>query len=827
MKRVSRKKAWGTLVVVLLIAAGSYVLLDRFAAPDALPADAIVVPRDYATLSDALGAVGPNTTIVLEARDGPYLGPFIIDVQGITLMSTGGTATLTAGEGAVVLSIEADGVTIHDVAVTAGDVGIRVRGSSCRVRDVRVDRVAVGLELEGAREGSFERITICAEATGFSADSCAGNALTEIEIEGGETGLLLEGCTANRIAGVLVKEADVGISLQDSSENIASDCCVRDCAIVGVEVVGGQGNQLLGLEAISGYTGVLIQGGSQNGLFGSTVTGSEQTGVILQSTAQNRVEDCTISACETSGILLTNSEENVLLGNDVYGCTGTGVTAESSDRILCLRNRIAENGVGIEVHVSSDGRLLRNTLEDNRQTSVLLYRAERYTILDNETSSSPFGLVLVDSGDSTVMRNVLVSHRSVALAVCVGSDRAWIGDNEMCKNQVGLLLLETSRAIVSANALMENAEGVRLVDPGYGIRIEGNTFSGNAIGLSNTTTLEAVEGLLAEMGILLRDGQDERYNPQVAYNTFRRNTEFDVANTQQEALYLENNLWGSDATADPQEALVSSGVVLPAAVVAAARLSIGTSTDTAELVLGRVLQHALLGKGNDVVDLIGLGSADSATSALNAGDVDLIAWSDDRFLDTQTSSQTASTEYVWLPIAAVRGWVVVVSRGIAEQLSEPTASSLSAFTARRDEPVRIAGPSEIDDQIPDTFLTALGIDPENTDWVDAGSRDEAELLLKFGEVDAAVLDSLTETVTLSGFVLLSDVRTAFEPSTLGLLYAASVDEHMPTARGCLEDLASRLTTDVVRGLVSRVRLLHREPGDVALEFLIDEGVLAQ
>jgi len=823
MKRVSRKKAWGVLVVILVIAVGFYVLLDRFASPNELPVDTIVVPRDYATLSDALAAVGPNATIALQGGEGPYIGPYVIAVQGLRLMSTEGMATVTGGVDAAVLSIEADGVVVENIAIRDGSVGICVTGSSCRVEDVSIDSVTVGIELSGAGEGMYRTIAITADGIGVSARSGVGNTFTDITIDGGETGMLFEDCTSNETSNTVVQEADVGISIQDSIGNDVSACRIEGASIVGVEVVGGEANHLVGLGVIGGHTGVLFEGGAQSKLIKSSVLDVEQTGVLLQETAQARVEGCAIRRSAKDGILLTDSDECVLIGNIVDGCEGTGVAARSSNRLLCLRNDVRSSGIGIDMRTSDGGRLLRNTLTDNQEAAVLLYQASAHMILDNETSASPFGILLVESSDATLMRNTLSEHGSVALALCIGSDRAWISDNDIEKGRIGVLLLQTARVVLSANRLAENAEGVRLVDSEYGIRIEGNAFVRNTIGLHNADVIGGTEAILAEIGVVpvLSDG--DAFNPQVAYNVFRDNMQLDVSNSLEQLLYLEANLWGADATSDPMEAVVSSGVIVPPAAVSSTDIAIGTSTDTADVVVGRVLQHALLGQGIGVVDLVGLGSMDLAADALATGDVQLIVWLD----GTSMEAQTPSSEYRWISVPAAREWVVVVSSRVAEQLSTTSVSALSSSIRRSNDVLSIAVPRSVGDEAPEVFLDAVGLDSSSVIWTETETSEEAELLLKFGQVDAAVVDNITETVTLSGFVRLSDERTSFDASTLGLLYEMSVVDQLTVVRAFLEKLALYLTTDTVRGLVSRVRLLHREPGDVALEFLIDEGILAQ
>jgi hypothetical protein len=106
----------------------------------------------------------------------------------------------------------------------------------------------------------------------------------------------------------------------------------------------------------------------------------------------------------------------------------------------------------------------------------------------------------------------------------------------------------------------------------------------------------------------------------------------------------------------------------------------------------------------------------------------------------------------------------------------------------------------------------------------ASSSAAAENLLKFGTVDCAILDRLEETVTLAGYIALDDVPIL--PSTQIGLRVESVGGDVDVAmRATFDRLQSHLTDETLRNLVSRVRLLGRDPLDVAMEYLLREGLI--
>jgi osmoprotectant transport system permease protein len=101
----------------------------------------------------------------------------------------------------------------------------------------------------------------------------------------------------------------------------------------------------------------------------------------------------------------------------------------------------------------------------------------------------------------------------------------------------------------------------------------------------------------------------------------------------------------------------------------------------------------------------------------------------------------------------------------------------------------------------------------------SGALEEVEALLKFGAVDVAIVGSLEETLTLSGFIAIDDDLKALPEDPISMIVQQSILDTHPGLRDILEQLGERLTSAVLHDLVSRIRLLHREPDDVAREFL--------
>ncbi|MCK5245252.1 hypothetical protein KAR02_00025, partial [Candidatus Bipolaricaulota bacterium] len=87
MKNSLRWILWGILGAVVIAAVVLIVVL-LIGKPSGLPSGAILVPRDFSSLNEALAHVSPGDTIVIQASAGPIQGPILLDVPNMTLVSS-------------------------------------------------------------------------------------------------------------------------------------------------------------------------------------------------------------------------------------------------------------------------------------------------------------------------------------------------------------------------------------------------------------------------------------------------------------------------------------------------------------------------------------------------------------------------------------------------------------------------------------------------------------------------------------------------------------------------------------------------------------------
>jgi glycine betaine/choline ABC-type transport system substrate-binding protein len=393
------------------------------------------------------------------------------------------------------------------------------------------------------------------------------------------------------------------------------------------------------------------------------------------------------------------------------------------------------------------------------------------------------------------------------------------GENHVTENEVrtsrwGLLLAASERDAVIFNQFSDNDVGVLLTQLGKGTRIEGNTISGNDVGLRQVASLVELEDELGSLGIVLPENPEPAI-PVLANNRFMDNADYDIQNQTLAELLAAGNWWGAASVRDPRNAVVSDGVSLDQSAWRGV-VAIGTGTDDVRVLLGRILQLALAEEGFRVVDLVGMGPSERVRQALLDADVDLICWSGSSF---ESADPAEGSPSMLLPTSAREGWRIIVSALLADRLTEPTVAGLADWAHDSGEHVRYTATSRLGDARFQDFLDAYGLAESVRSITQSDALEEVEALLKFGAVDVAIVGSLDETLTLSGFLAIDDGLQVLDQNPISMIVQQSIVTKYPEAQDILEALGARLTSEVLHDLVSRIRLLRREPEDVAREWL--------
>jgi len=793
----------GAMVVILLVA------FDVIP-PTGLPDGAIVVPRDVPTLEDALAAVSRGGTIVLQHRGEEYAGPFRIGVPDVTLLGRRGVV-LVGTDGEPAIAIDADGVTLSTLEISADGVGLRVQGAECRVEDIVVRSDSIGVQLTGARRCTLERVDVVGGRIGMELVSSSGNRLVDLTVDGAsQVGLKLLQSKGNACDRFSVVGANVGVSLdQDSSGNRLASGSIDRSAERGIEIHISGDNEVVDCRIVDAGIGIALETVTGNAVAGCTMERLTDAGISLRQSAQNRIERCEIAEIGGSGLLLSQSHENLISTCVIETCTVGAIELRESDRNLIVENRLERSRTGVLLD-GSENRIMRNRIAASSSVGSLVTGGRGNRFLDNEVRGAELGLVLVNSAEAVVLRNHLVEQSVCSIAVVDGSSAGSVTENRIERSSIGLLAAGISRTDFLDNDLLGSETGFLLMPSHAGVWIEGNRLEKNRIGLRAVGgEFEDVRSALAGVGIDL-EAIEEPSAAVILNNSFSRSREADLANDADRPLLAGGNWWNGSSDG----ATVVGDVRLEESAWKGT-VAVGTGKGAAYVLLGRILQVVLESSGYRVIDLIGLESGERAADALRAHDVDVIWWAS----GVDLPGFLGETGAVALPIPAVDGWTAIATGPIAGNLPEPTLSSLVEFTAASDMSLRVAVPRSFGEERMARFIDVYGLAGAIVGITWAETTGEAETMAKFGAADLVIAGILDETLTLSGFAPIEDDRDALESWHLALVVQEDMQARCPGVEEIVRPELAKLTTEELHDLNSRVRLLDRDPADVALEFV--------
>lgn len=293
-----------------------------------------LVPRDL-TLDEALRQAPPGAVIRLDARKGPFQGSFTIAQDGLVLEGLYGLAELD-GQGAdVVLSVDADEVTIRNLRVLGGRTGLLAQGDGLTVTGsefigpeaeavlpypmplgVSVRNVAVRLRdandalLQGnAFNGAFDRV-VQVEASSYVKileNSFKGGCAVGVEAFAAEM-VALEGNSLECAWGIVVDSLSKGLKIEDNDIT----------AMYGVIISGGQAEHLIEGNVIeSSDTALWIAGNAVITANALSSRGTEgQVGIELCCGGRARIQGNRISGFRI-GIKASFFRTAVLRSNEI------------------------------------------------------------------------------------------------------------------------------------------------------------------------------------------------------------------------------------------------------------------------------------------------------------------------------------------------------------------------------------------------------------------------------------------------------------------------------------------------------------------------------
>lgn len=297
--------------VSVVVGADAAALADRGSAGGSVPVD---VPRGAAsepTVSAALDAAPPNTTVYVPP--GTYEVDRVVVNRSVTLAGAGSETVLRGDGNRSVLYLRADEAAVSDLRIEGvGDVG-------SRGRDLRND--------------SADWDTTVQLAYGY-----------------GDAAVVLDGAAGASVSNVAVDTPASGVVVRESPGSV-----IRNVSVVGAETAreGFMGVVLIGAASVVEDSTFL---GGRDGVYthradGSVVRDNDaepgRYGVHEMYTSESLVANNTVRDGQAGVIVMTRPTGNAVVGNDVRGST-YGVVPAGSDSYYA-RNVVVDNEYGLQV----------------------------------------------------------------------------------------------------------------------------------------------------------------------------------------------------------------------------------------------------------------------------------------------------------------------------------------------------------------------------------------------------------------------------------------------------------------------------------------------
>lgn len=269
-------------------------------------------------------------------------------------------------------------------------------------------------------------------------------------------------------------------------------------------------------------------------------------------------------------------------------------------------------------------------------------------------------------------------------------------------------------------------------------------------------------------------------------------------------------------------------------------VSVGSKDFTEQLIIGEMYALVLEENGFAVERKLNLGGTPVAQAAIVSGDIDLYpeytgtalltvlnlpASSDQQAVfDTVKQAYQEQFNLVWLDPSPMNNTQALAMT--EEQADALDIRTISDFVAQANS-LTLIGPPEFEvreDGLPG-LKTAYG-DFSLAEYkaVDAGLRYRG---LVDGEADVAVAFGTDGEINAFNLVVLEDDESLFPPYQIAPIVSQAALDANPGIADALNALSPLLNDEVMRGLNYEVSGNQREPADVAREFLVDAGLVAE
>lgn len=269
-------------------------------------------------------------------------------------------------------------------------------------------------------------------------------------------------------------------------------------------------------------------------------------------------------------------------------------------------------------------------------------------------------------------------------------------------------------------------------------------------------------------------------------------------------------------------------------------ISVGSKDFTEQLIVGEMYALMLEEQGLAVERKLNLGGTPVAQAALESGEIDLypeytgtglltvlklpVMTDPDEVYQAVAQGYQEQFNLVWLDPAPMNNTQALAMT--PEKAREYDIRTISAMVDKADQLIMI-GPPEFEvreDGLPGIKEAYGDFSLREYKAVDAGLRYQG---LMDGEADVAVAFGTDGEISAFDLVVLEDDKNIFPPYQVAPVVRQEALDANPAIADALNQLSPLLNDGVMRQLNYEVSGNQREAADVAREFLVDSGLIAE
>ncbi|MBD1916570.1 MULTISPECIES: glycine betaine ABC transporter substrate-binding protein [Cyanophyceae] len=269
-------------------------------------------------------------------------------------------------------------------------------------------------------------------------------------------------------------------------------------------------------------------------------------------------------------------------------------------------------------------------------------------------------------------------------------------------------------------------------------------------------------------------------------------------------------------------------------------VSVGSKDFTEQLIIGEMYALVLEENSLTVERKLNLGGTPVAQAAIESGEIDLypeytgtalltvlkqpVSSDQQAVFDTVKQAYQEQFNLVWLdPSPMNNTQALAMTEEQADALGIRTISDFAAQASN----LTLIGPPEFEvreDGLPGLQAAYGNFSVKEYKAVDAGLRYKG---LVDGEADVAVAFGTDGEISAFNLVVLEDDEGLFPPYQVAPIVSQAALDANPAIAEALNQVSPLLNDEVMRQLNYEVSGNQREPADVAREFLVDAGLVAE